>query len=316
VKKQTKSRRHTRRATRENSKRIIRSQTEGKSSAQDTADARSDLLRLVYKLEKLAREPDLKVSRFAFDALIVVFRQVLSWLNMNAVLADASLGSLSRHLSESDAWERYNRGEHIAAWSGLELARHYKQIKAELGSRSKHSVNRLRDLRLGFKTMGFNFAGNQWFKDEYERRTDYRPTGTMAVWVARKIEEFRRLKAARLYADRNPGIGHSLLRLENQIEAAVPARLRSPVLQGETALKQLDTLPPFRGSGTSDFEGWRKFVRHRLLTQTDFIKEFEMLFPHRRRKLGGVIAATLRYAWQAAHDGGVVILPGGVLRRP
>ena len=109
---------------------MIRSRTEGKSSAQDTAEARSDLLRLVNKLEKFAREPDLKVSRFAFDALVVVFRRVLAWLNTNALLPDASLGSLSRHLSESDAWERYNRGEHIAAWSGVALARHYKQLQA------------------------------------------------------------------------------------------------------------------------------------------------------------------------------------------
>jgi hypothetical protein len=291
---------------------MIRSRTEGKSPARCVAEARSDLLRLVHQLEDLAREADLEVSQSAFEALVVVRREVRTWLRINALLPHASLGALLCQLSESDAWERYRRGEHAAAWSGIELARHYKQIKAELLSRSKRSVNWLHDVRFGSN----HFPANQWFKDEYERRTDYRPTGTMAVWVARKIEEFRRLKAARLYADRNPGIGHSLLRLENQIEAAVPARLRSPVLQGETALKQLDTLPPFRGSGTSDFEGWRKFVRHRLLTQTDFIKEFEMLFPHRRRKLDGVIAATLRYAWQAAHDGGVVILPGGVLRRP
>jgi hypothetical protein len=312
VKTRTKPRKHKRRVTRENSKGIIRSQTEGKSSAQDTADARSDLLRLVSKLEKLAREPDLKVSRFAFDALIVVFRQVLAWLNMNAVLADASLGSLSRHLSESDAWARYNRGEHIAAWSGVELARHYKQIKAELGSRSKHSANRLHDLLLGFKTTGFDFPANQWFKNEYERRTDYRPTGQMAVWVARKIEGFRTLKAARsqlrLYA------GISVVRdrtplWENETEAVLPSWLRPAVLQGEAALNRLDSLPTFGESGTYDLEAWRKFVRHRLLTQTDFIKEFEMLFPQRRKKLDGVIAATLRYAWQAVHAGGSVILP-------
>src|SRR5205823_12690676 len=131
--------RHKRRVTRENSKRMIRSRTERKSSAQDTAEARSDLFRLVNKLEKSGHEPDLKVSRFAFDALVVVFRRVLAWLNTNALLPDASLGSLSRHLSESDAWERYNRGEHIAAWSGFELARHYKQYKAVLGSRHMQS---------------------------------------------------------------------------------------------------------------------------------------------------------------------------------
>jgi len=216
---------------------MIRSRTEGKSSVQDTAEARSDLLRLVNKLEKFAREPDLKVSRFAFDALVVVFRRVLAWLNMNALLPDASLGLLSRHLSESDAWERYNRGEHIAAWSGVELVRHYKQI-------------------------------------------------------ARSTPRFQ-----------NNGI-----RFSSQ-SVALPSWLRPAVLQGEAALNRLDSLPAFGGSGVRDLEAWRKFVRHRLLTQTDFIKEFEMLFPQRRKKLDGVIAARLRYAWQAVHAGGNVILP-------
>jgi hypothetical protein len=238
---------------------------------------------------------------------------VLVWLRINAVLSDASLGALLRHYSESDAWERYKRGEHVAAWSGVELARHYKQIKAELGSRSKHSVNRLRDIRFGFKGTGFNFPANQWFKDEYERRTDYRPTGVMAVWVARKIEEFRTVKAARselrLYAGINVVRDRSLLRPEDETEAVLPRRLRPAVVQGEAALNGLDSLPAFGGSGIRDLEAWRKFVRHRLLTQTDFIKEFEMLFRQRRRKSDGVIAATLRYAWQAVHDGGNVILP-------
>jgi len=81
------------------------------------------------------------------------------------------------------------------------------------------------------------------------------------------------------------------------------------VLQGQAYLDPLDSLPAFGGSGIRDLEAWRKFVRHRLLTQTDFIKEFEMLFPQRRKKLDGVIAATLRYAWQAVHAGGNVILP-------
>jgi hypothetical protein len=287
---------------------MIRSRTEGKSAAaQCVAEARSDLLRLVRQVEKLAREADLEVSRSASEALIAVLREVLAWLRINALIPDASLGALFRQLSKNDAWERYTRGEHVAAWSGIELARHYKQIKAELLSRSKHSVNWLLDVLVGSN----DFPANQWFKGEYERQTDYRPTGAMAVWVARKIEEFRRGKAARLYA---AGIGHSPLRPQNETEAVLPGWFRPAVIQGEAALKRLDSLPAFGGSDIRDFEAWRKFVRHRLLTQTDFIKEFEMLFPHSRRKLDGVIAATLRYAWQAVHDGGVVILPRGRLK--
>jgi hypothetical protein len=313
VKKRAKSLRHKRRVRGENSKGMIRNRTEGKSSAQDTAQARSDLLRLVRQLEKLARGPDLKISRFAFDALVVVFREVLAWLHISAVLPDASLGALSRHLSESDAWGRYNRGEHVAAWSGVELARHYKRIKAELGSRSEHSVNPFRDLRLGFKITRFDSPANQWFKREYERRTDYRPTGVMAVWIVRKIEEFRRVKEARsqlpLYPDRNVVRDRSLLRPENEAEAVLPAWFRPATVQGEAALKRLDSLPAFGDSDTCDFEAWRKFVRHQLLTQADFIKEFNALFPQRRKQLDGVMAATLRYAWQAVQDGGKVVIP-------
>ena len=292
---------------------MIRSRTERKSSAQRVAHARSDLFRLVRELETLTREADLRTSRSAFDALIVVLHEVLVWLRINALLADASLGRLLRQLSESEAWERYTRGEHVAAWSGVELARHYKHIKAELLSRSKHCVNLLRDIRFGFKGTRSDFSANQWFKDEFERRTDYRPIGVMAVWVARQIEAFRTVKAARsqlrLYAGISGVRDGSLLRPQNETKAVLPSWFRPAVIQGEAALKQLDSLPAFGGSDTCDFEAWRKFVRHRLLTQTDFIKEFEMLFPQRRKKLDGVIAATLRYAWQAVHAGGSVILP-------
>ena len=135
MKKRTKSLTHKRRVTRENSQRMTHSRTERKSSAQRVAHARSDLFRLVRELETLTREADLRTSRSAFDALIVVLHEVLVWLRINALLADASLGRLSRQLSESEAWERYMRGEHVAAWSGVELARHYKHIKAELLSR-------------------------------------------------------------------------------------------------------------------------------------------------------------------------------------
>ena len=36
----------------------------------------------------------IKVSRYAFDALVVVLREVLAWLRTSAILPDASLGAL------------------------------------------------------------------------------------------------------------------------------------------------------------------------------------------------------------------------------
>jgi hypothetical protein len=70
----------------------------------------------------------------------------------------------------------------------------------------------------------------------------------------------------------------------------------------------LDNLPAFGSPNAEDFDKWRRFVRRRLLTPK-LITEFDALFPNSRRKLDGVIAATLRYAWHAVHRGGKVTLP-------
>ena len=135
----------------------------------------------------LTHNTDRNISREAFEALVNLFHTQFSWLRTTAILSPASLGALRRGPSEEDTWDRYTRGEHAAAWAGIELARVYKQIEAELRCRSKRSINPLRDLRLGFKVATFDFPPNRWFRDEFDRRTDYRPTGRMAVWVARKI---------------------------------------------------------------------------------------------------------------------------------
>jgi hypothetical protein len=223
-----------------------------------------------------------------------------------------SLGALTRCLPEQDAWKQYNDGEHVGAWAGVELARLYKQFNAELRSRSKHSINRLRDMRFGFKAGKFDLPANRWFRDEYERRTDYRPTGRMAVWVARKIEEVRRLKENR--SKLRPFVAITLVEKQplvlsdTQTEALLSEFFPSAVVRGEEALKLLDSLPPFGDSSALGSEEWRKFIRRRLLTNPQLLTEFDRLFPHGRRKLDGVIAATLRSAWQAIHRGGNVIV--------
>ena len=125
-------------------------------------------LELVRKFEILAQDPDLIVSQEAFKGLTQVFHEIF-WLRITAILHTASLGSLKRKLPEDTAWERYRRGEHVAAWTGVELARLYKTIKAELRSQSKHSINPMRDLSVGFKAAKFDFPPNHWFRDEYER---------------------------------------------------------------------------------------------------------------------------------------------------
>jgi hypothetical protein len=272
----------------------------------------SDLLGRVHQLEMLAHNTDLKMSREAFEALVNLFYALFTWLRTTAILSPGSLGALKRGLPEEDAWERFTRGHHAAAWAGVELARFYKRIQAELRSRSKHFVNRLRDLRFGFKLATFDFPPNRWFRDEYERRTDYRPVGIMAVWVARKIEEMRRLKTSRSESRSCGGIeiveGHLRFRSKNEIGDIMAEMSRSDLVRGE-GLKRLDDLPAFGTSNIGDVEAWRKFVLHQVLTQKTVITEFDSLFPQSRENLDGVVAATLRSAWRAVHEGGDMILP-------
>jgi hypothetical protein len=271
-----------------------------------------ELLGIARQLEVWAREPDSDVSRPAFQALTALFHEIHAWLWFSALLAPASLGALLRRgVSEDDAHAKYERGEHAAAWAGIELARIYKQIQAELGSRSKHSINRLRDIRFGFKLGGSDSEANPWFCAEYDRKADYRPTGEMAARTARKIGQIRRIKDCRSqwrqYASMEFVDGQLRLRKENEIEDFLGGCVQTDIVRGE-ALKLLDALPAFGGPDDGALEAWRKFVRRRLLTQ-QVISEFDLLFPQSRRKLDGVVTATLRCAWRAVGAGGEVLLP-------
>lgn len=252
-----------------------------------------------------AFEPDLSVSRSAFQTLTALVHHVLNWLLFTARFPTASLATLLRHLSENDAWKKYGRGEHAAGWAGVELARLYKKIKAELTSRSKRSVNPLRDLRYGFKVGKSDWPPNNWFRREYESKHDYRPTGKMAVWIARKIEEIRQVKRrqseCRLFA--------SIIGLQSDTEDILPASVQSKIVRGTSALKRLYDLPHFGEPKPEAIKVWQAFVRYQVLTQKQIVTEFESLFPKERKKLDGVITATLRSAWRASQCGGDVILP-------
>jgi len=268
------------------------------------------LLQLVHQLQMQALDADSK-SRPAFEALTDTLRELFAWLHTMAALHPMSLGALQRRLPEDDAWAKYEAGEHVAAWAGVELARLYRHVQADLRSRSKHAVNRLRDIRHGFKLGKFVVPPNTWFCAEYERKADYRPTGKMAVWTAQKIEELRRIKRIRAQRRTFASIeiveGRLRFLTENETDDVLAHELRSDLVVGE-ALKRLDNLPVFGSPNTEDFQNWRKFVRRRLLTQK-VISEFHRLFPDSVRKLDGVVAATLRYAWNAVLSGGNLILP-------
>jgi hypothetical protein len=282
----------------------VRKRAQTRPKPKQLTQAVGDLWSVIYQLEAWAHDSDLRVSRPAFETLSKLVHDLLAWLLWTARLPTGSLGALLERLPENEAWETYRRGEHAAAWAGVELARLYKKIRAQLTSRSKRSVNPLRDLRCGFKLGKLDSPPNDWFRREYESKRDYRPNGQMVVWIARKIEEIRRFKSDWLYA----GIvmAKSGANLESEIEVGW---LRSKIVQGAPALKRLDDLPRFGDPDPEAFKAWQSFVRRQVLTQNQIINEFEELFPKQRKKLDGVIIATLRLAWRAAQGGGAVILP-------
>jgi hypothetical protein len=276
-------------------------------STKNVLKTRLALLQLIHQLQMQALYADSK-SRPAFEALTQTLRELFTWVHTMAALHPMSLGALQRRLPTDDAWTKYEAGKHVGAWAGIELARLYRQVQADLKSRSKHAVNRLRDIRYGFKLGNFVNPPNAWFCTEYERKTDYRPTGEMSVWVAQKIEEVRRLKANRSHW-RTYMVGKQVRLPSETAEAVLSEFSPSEVVRGEVALKTLDSLPGFGDSGPDGFEAWRKFIRRRVLTNPRLFTEFEQLFPQQRRKLDGVITSTLRSAWKAAQHGGYVILP-------
>jgi hypothetical protein len=271
------------------------------------------LLEVVHQLEMQSLDADPKTSGEAFQALMRLHDRQSGWLYLMTIFHPASLAVLLHRLPEKDASARYQRGEHVGAWAGIELARRYKQMKAELGSRSNRSVSRFQSLRLGFKIANLEVPPNRWFRREFERRTDYRPTTEMSIWVARKIEAVRRLKENRSqwrqFAAMSVVAGELRFANDSETEAVLSEAFSSDVVPGDEGLRRLDSLPPFGRPDVDGYDAWRKFINHRLQTNGPLLKEFDRLFAGRRRKLDGVIAATLRSAWRAVQRGGNIILP-------
>jgi len=247
VKRQPSLRPRKRRPKREAPKPLPSTQAKEHGSTDKVSETRVTLLQLVRQLQRRTLDDDSNTSKLAFQALTGTFREMLSWLHFSA-LAPLSLGALLRRFPENDAWARYDRGEHPAAWAGVELARLYRQMQTELRSRSKRSVNRLRDIRCGFRLGKYVVPPNEWFCAEYERKVDYRPTGNMAAWAARKVEELRQLKNTRSewrqYASIEIVAGRLRLLSKSQTDDVLAERFRSDTVEGE-ALKRLDNLPLF-----------------------------------------------------------------------
>jgi len=263
------------------------------------AELEQSVIRGISRLERLVSQADPPTSRKAFKELLYWLYYLIDWLYWTALRSDVTLDSLLRTLPEKDARARYKQGEHPAAWAGIELARLYRGFKAELASRSSKSFHRLRCLQSGFKDAHLDCPANVWFCSEYKRDTDYRPTGEMAVWVALKIDEIRAIKSHCAYWRQ--------FLPEDEIEQLVDG-FGSELVGGTEFRKQLDALPLF-GGPESDLKVWRSFVRGRLLKQNHIMTEFDLLFPKQRRKLDGLITATLRHSWKATKDGGSVVLP-------
>jgi hypothetical protein len=287
--------------------------------AKQVAQLENDVIQRVWQLEWWVHESDPEVGQRAFQSLSGLLHQLLTWLELTARLPLVALGALSYRMPQHDAWAAYQRGEHGAAWAGVELARLYRRIKTHLASQSRKSrksrkpVNPLRDLLYGSKNAGFDMPPNNWFREEYASKGDYRPTGKMAVWIAHKVEEIRRLKTLRSiwrpYPSTKIAKDSTQPRPQSEAERVLAALSPPKIVQGDLACQRLDSLPPFGHPDAKAFKAWRSFVRRQVLTQNQVITELETLFPNQRTNVDGVITATLRSIWQAAQGGGSIILP-------
>ena len=281
-------------------------------TVKDVSVAAVELSRLSMQLQMCSHCSDFELSREAFIALSHLLRELLKWLQVHAYLPEFALGLLSHELPKDEAWRTYLRGDHIAGWAGVELARLYKQFKTELASRSKESANPFQRALFGMTIGNLTLPGNRWFRDEYNRNTDYRPTGRMAIWVARRIQDVWRLKENRSRWRRMLALSLAIQASAgsvNEVEEKLKIWSNSNVVEGERSLQRVDQLPSFGSGGEEEIRTWRSFIRSVLLTNKKIVDDFDSAFPNQRRKLDGVIASTLASVWDAAKHGGRVILP-------
>ena len=123
MKKRTPSRRRKHRVKRETPKTTASDDVKGHESTENVSNTHLALLQLLHQLETQTLDADSKTSWPAFEVLTDTLRKVLAWLHDMAALHPLSLGALLRGLPEQDAWAKYERGEHVAAWAAVELAR-------------------------------------------------------------------------------------------------------------------------------------------------------------------------------------------------
>jgi hypothetical protein len=254
-------------------------------------------------------------NQHAFGDLASLLHELLDWFHVAAVLSNAALGShLRRSIPEKEAIEKYLRGEHVSAWAGVELARIYKDFKAQLESRSKNAEHRLTQLLYGF-TVGddLEFPPNVWFGQAYRSKKDYRPSGRMAVWFARQIEGIRQLKRNhefRLivhFAVKKAELPFELPISAPEAESPFQLPVSAPDLIQGQLLQKLAALPPF-GETDESLKKWREFIRHRLRTNKRAMAEFDGLFPGARANFDGTLRATIEACWKAAGQGGQTVI--------
>src|SRR5262249_45764851 len=150
MKKRTASRRRRSRAKRGARKSTTSSDAKRPGAAEIVTKPIPSLLELVRQLEMQTLDADSETRRHAFEVLTQTFRELFAWLHTMAALHPMLLGTLLRRFQEHEARAKYDGGEHVGAWAGVELARVYRQILADLRSRSRYAVNRFRAIRYGF----------------------------------------------------------------------------------------------------------------------------------------------------------------------
>jgi len=235
-----------------------------KPPQEEVSVAELELSKLIMKLELATRWSDRKVSREAFLVLINTFHKLFHWLHL-ACLPEVTFGTLTRRAPEGEALSIYAGGDHLAGWGGVEFARLYKQFKAELTSRSKRSSNPLSHALFGIQIGDRTSSPNPWFRAEFVRKSDYRPTGPMAIWVARQIRDVWRLKENRSYWRPLVALAASATAESIDIEKKLKIWAHSQVVEGQEPLSHVDKLPMFSSGDEEDIRAWRSFIRSRLL---------------------------------------------------
>ena len=193
---------------------------------------------------------------------------------------------LSRHLPESELWERYRSGEHAAGcarrrtgapvqedWGGAYVVLKRLLIGCAIYAAVLNSEN-----SIGHRTTGF---GLRTKANVIIGPLERWPSGSPVV--SKKI---RRIKAGQselqLFA--------SITGPQSETEDILPASVQSNIVQGRSALKRLNDLPQFAETEPEAVKAWQAFIRCQVLTQKQIVTEFEKLYSRKEtKKLDGAV---------------------------